>query len=243
MPRTKHEQGMAIDFASRGDQVRKFFEDLLGENASRFGELYNQFLFPQMQKLFGEGSPLDQPLAGLGSEGLSPQALAALTGRNIERANAGFDETKANLVTMLGRRGIFGGENPAAGDTARLFSTLYGMREQERAKGLRETTLADENQRYLNRVNLDLPMRGQELARRQQLLEALSGVVGSFGPLVSQMGPYVAGLGSGLDAYGAGVGARINARELEGMPGAWTRFGTAAVGAGGQAAGGYLGRG
>ena len=249
MPTTKHEQQMATQYAGQGDRLRQMFQDLLAGNQSTFGDVFGllQGIFPQIYGENGVGGAMpdmggdlpgkDFQLPEFTSEGLSPQALAALRGKGIDSLNSNFDSSMQNLRASLARRGLSGGGGPMSGLSVDPLAGAYQKHAMDRAGALRDVTLADENQRFLNRRDLSVPARqqalqmmlgkdanelerrklvgGQETDRRKLLLDALSGGNNMLSMLNQQAGLFGQGMDMGMDAYGNGVNSRIGARSQD----------------------------
>lgn len=127
------------------------------------------------------------------TEGLSPQAMAALRAQAIEGTAGAYDDALSRAVVNLSRRGMLTGATAAGGDAARLFGGVYAQKAQAKADALRKTTLADEQARRENWVQ----NRQWNLNRRGLLLEGLRG------GLQGQLG----GIGTGSALYNVIAGA------------------------------------
>jgi hypothetical protein len=80
------------------------------------------------------------------SEGLSPQAMAAMQGQAMDTIPAKYDQARQQLAAKMGSRGLGG----AMGTMANQFGDLEAQKAAEQAGSLRNITLQDENLRNTN---------------------------------------------------------------------------------------------
>lgn len=98
------------------------------------------------------------------SEGLTPDAMAALMGRNIDKQSSEYDAQGSQLMRTLASRGILGGgESPGSGLAVDPLSQLASLKAQANAGAVRDAILANQDQLFKNRTQLSLPMRQQVL--------------------------------------------------------------------------------
>ena len=232
----------------RGQQIA---ENQIGRATGTQDE-FMQMLRDQMAKRGGTSDPLMAKLAemlpglfdlaksplDIGTpEGLSPEAMAALKAQAIEGVPAHFDQASQRLKAQLARRGLAGGSG-TSGLVAGPLGGLEIAKEQERASGLRNVTLADEAAR-----KADLESRRSLALNTRQL--ALSGMTGGFGAgsdLIAKMlqstdfAPFISGASNALGEAGQATANRTSPtlvlRDPNKPESMWRTFGKAAIGSG-----------
>jgi len=156
----------------------------------------NQFAFnPQIVAFLEMMLQNREMLRGeLDTGGLSPRARTALESRAIESVPERFRQAETDLGANLSRRGLLTGATPSSGLVAPHFGELASEREKFRAGSLRDITLADEDMRQ---------------KQRMQILELLSRMPQmNFGGFGGVGGGYGGGGGySGGGGGGGGVGS------------------------------------
>lgn len=169
----------AQDTGSSGGNVADLFRqwmlqrlgggaDVLGKSGSSLDDLMSQLqaAMPQMgadlpggQFKPNQGVQNELDLPQFTSEGFTPDAMAALLGKNIDKQNSAFDMEGANLKKSLARRGIYGaGDDPGSGISSPLLAQLASSKAQAGSNAIRDTILANQDQLYKNRANLSMPL-------------------------------------------------------------------------------------
>jgi hypothetical protein len=161
----------------------QFWSDRMADEQTRRGErmdpVYSQQM-NQLAKYFGfAGEEVTAPTLAE-TEGLSPQAMAALKGQAIEGTGLAFDDATAAVMKNLGRRGLAGGLTAGTGDLARMLGPIYAQQAMAKGQALRGITLTDEE---LRRKNWEAN-RAWNLNRRALLLQGLQGGLGSSNELL-----------------------------------------------------------
>lgn len=243
------------------------FSDIMGQMLGKqqgaidqYGPLMQQF----MSQLQGEQGNLASaanaqvnPLLANAkqlSEGLSPEALAALKGQAIDQ-NTGFDQAMSQQMAAMGARG-FGGQG-GMGNLEAQLGGLYGQREQAKAGALRNITMQNENLRnqnimannQFNLANLQGGLQSKNLTLQglASALQAGSSLYGQQGNTLSTLLSAYNPTGYGQLAEGAlGLGNQSVSQQLQAgqtiaqLPSFWNNLMTAGLGAAGTAAGGWF---
>lgn len=151
-------------------------------------------MFPQLQEMLK------------GTEGFSPEALAAMRGQAIEGTGQQFNATEEALRRSLSSRGLRTGNAPVSGLAGREFSDLGAARAATTSGALRDVTTKNESQRLQNLFNAFNIASGFP-SNPAASIGAGASIPQQQGGFWSRLGGSIAG--TGLSALGKALGEAI----------------------------------
>lgn len=173
------------------------------DQQKRANDLQQQALDLQKQQMALTNNFANQ-FTKKGGQGFSPEFMKAATSQFLDQNAAAFNSANTSLAGMLTARGMGGGDLPVGGTYGKMNSTLLGQEASSTAGGIRDLTMANEQQRLANAFNAASLQAG--------LPAVLNGSIGTFGSMSSNaLASYIqaknTGFGSTLANYGGQAAA------------------------------------
>lgn len=233
----RSQYGRGQDFWNKGNFFADRAADMNQKRQQMIDPIYNEILRPGMADYLGMlQDPLEyQSLAD--TEGLPPEAIAALKANAIDTTGHQFGIARSRLKEQMGKRGMVGGASGASGIYGRMLMPLFSAEAQTRQGALRDVILQNIQQQIANQANqneFNLTNRLQDLGGYSNLIQGANQGIATIGSTYSP-DPY---LTAATNMYGLNVDTGRNILGGIGERGQhmkqskWEQYGMPIIGAG-----------